>query len=441
MTMAASAQSLLNSGLSNKNQFTYNPAYAGSAGRLFMAIQASNYMGSVSSAPRFGLFSIHGLLFDNVGFGGNVMVTQSGLLTNTTAEVAGSYRAAFTADHSITFGLNMGMFRSNLNGNSAAYNQYVNTDDPLLADGYYDNTVFKTGFGFVYRYKNLEFSNSLPNFQQGTRIKPELVSYLAYSYFTTDNLWMIKPSVSFFTPDQSKELFNINLQGQWNEKVWLQAGYVTNGNVNFGIGFNLDFISVGYSYGYPTGSLGSITNSLQEVLVTFAFGKKDYSHNQDIYGSRFGNKHVKFKPSGKRKDSFANYRTLENEYRSLKDSLKDQESAAIQQKLDALNDQMLSLQDRLEAVHQESDLESFGERMKDGYYVVVSTCDNLKCALGEQKIMLENGTETEIAFNPAKKFYYVFTNKIDEFDKSLTVMEAMRAKGHDDAWVLVYRKD
>ena len=47
--------------------------------------------------------------------------------------------------------------------------------------------------------------------------------------------------------------------------------------------------------------------------------------------------------------------------------------------------------------------------------------------------------EASIVFDSKKKFYYIHTDKIADFDEAISKMKSKRKNGFKNAWVLVYK--
>ncbi len=450
-SLDAGAQSLNNSNLYTKNRFSLNPAYAGNRDQIFSAFQASNQVSSVGDAPKYLMFNTHGLVFQNLGLGLNLLRDSRGFFETTLIEVGASYVARFEDDHSITFGLSTGYLRERLDRQAISVNNYVDMNDPILLGDFYDQGQLKIGTGVVYRLKNLEVSASLPRIvRTNNQLNFNFMGYAGYEFFSRDGRWMYKPNVLYRIPDGNDNFFDGNFMAEWNRKFWGQVGYRTNGSVNMAVGVNLDFVGVGYSYGYATGDLSEIMTGRHEVLVTFAFGEKDYSKNREKNGSRFGRNLVERtrvqSAEPEEEDYQQKYITMMERYITMQERMAAQEaeqraaSQAILDQLEAMRSEMSALKMELESVVVEQEVSGLDGEMEPGYYVVISTCQDIECARNEQdRFSKDRNVDTEVAVNNKKGFYYIITHKINEFDSSISTMKDMRTKGFTDAWVLVYK--
>lgn len=449
------AQTVFNSNFYGQNRFSINPAYAGNQEQLFVSLQVLNQSrGSVNNSPKSYSFNAHTLAYDNLGLGVRMSLNRAGFFETNIFEVAGAYKAIFAENHSITFGINTGFQRERLNMDNIIINPYVDQTDPTLNSGAYDATRYRMGTGFVYRYKNLEVSGSLPSLVlSGKKINLDFIAYSGYDFFLPNGKWMIRPSFLYRTPDGNKNLVDGNIMAEWDQTIWTQVGYRSNQTVNFSVGVNIDFVGFAYSYGRPVGDLSELSSNNHEFLITMKFGNKDQSKNVPTSGSRYGNKRIKIR--SERKNEIARLseeaNTREQRYQELQEKIEKQDSISQlsnnDTELDAVNAELADLKNQLELLKEEIDgaadtdgIELLEGKMEPGYYVVISTCANVECAKSEQKKFLESvGRETDIAINKKKGFFYIFTHKLDDFDESLKLMQSLRKTGHEDAWVLVHK--
>lgn len=266
----AQSQSLLNSNLYNKNKFAINPAYAGSEGSLFAAIQANNQTSSLANSPQYFMFNLHTAMKDDLGLGVNIFQGNSGFFETTVVEFSASYKANLSEDHSITFGINSGYVRERLDRFSNNFNDFVDQSDPTLQGEYYDQGQLKIGTGLVYRTKGLEVSAAFPKLMRTEGgLNFNFVTYAGYDIKTDDESWVFTPSLLFQAPDGNENLIDLNIMAQWNRMLWLQTGYRTNGAVNLSLGANIEGVGVSYSYGYATGNMSEIISSIHEILISF----------------------------------------------------------------------------------------------------------------------------------------------------------------------------
>jgi type IX secretion system PorP/SprF family membrane protein len=267
---AVQSQSLLNSNLYNKNKFSINPAYAGSQEKLFAAFQGNTQNTSVSNSPQFFMFNIHAPVKDNLGLGLNIYQGNSGFFETTVVDFNVAYTANLSEDHAITFGISSGYVRERLDRFSGNFNDFVDGSDPTLQGEYYDQGQLKIGTGLVYRTQGLEISAAFPKLMRTEGgLNFNFVTYAGYSIANSDESWVFTPSLLYQVPDGNENLIDLNFMAEWNSLLWAQAGYRTNGAINFGLGATLESIGIGYSYGYATGDMSEIVSSIHEVLISF----------------------------------------------------------------------------------------------------------------------------------------------------------------------------
>lgn len=268
-------QSLLNSNLYSKNRFSINPAYAGSQGRLFAAIQANSQTSGLSNSPQYFMLNLHSAVKDNLGVGLNIFQGNAGFFETTVVEVSSAYTANINDDHSVTFGLNTGYVRERLDRFSNNFNDFVDQSDPTLQGEYYDRGQLKIGTGVVYRTRGLEVSAAFPKLMRTEGgLNFNFVSYAGYAIANADESWVFTPSLLLQVPDGNENLIDVNMMAEWRNMLWLQTGYRTNGAINLSLGANLEGVAVGYSYGYASGDISEIISSIHEILISFTLSSK-----------------------------------------------------------------------------------------------------------------------------------------------------------------------
>lgn len=268
MTTVAFGQELLDASMYSKNLMLINPAYSGYYNNFFAAIQYNSLSGAVEHSPSQFSFNAHGPVNDYFNAGIQVVSIEAGFLKRTGVDLTSSYVATFNEHQSVTFGLSGGLTRRKFDQDMSAFNSFVNLDDPILQQGFLDETVFRMGGGFIYRYKDFELSFAMPQLMEGDEnLKQNYQVFASYNIHSQNGSWLVKPSVFVASLENSGRVYDVNVLAEWRESIWFQTGYRSNGLINLSIGTVFDQIQLGYSFGYATGDMSAISTGRHEIMV------------------------------------------------------------------------------------------------------------------------------------------------------------------------------
>ncbi|WNH10461.1 PorP/SprF family type IX secretion system membrane protein [Thalassobellus suaedae] len=243
------------------------------------------------NAPQTYLFSYAGRFRENIGAGVSVFQQNYGVLTTFGGVLNFAYNAVLGRDSNLTFGMNLGVYKSGLNTGKVI----TNFDDSSL-NNIPSNTMFTVNPGINYGTGFIDFGVSINN----------LVSYnLQTSKIIEDNPEQSIQGHIMYTGylnsrgffDESK--FSGLLRSEFKKEktvisgimmltvpkgIWAQAGYNTLYGVSAGIGLNItNQISLEYNYEQAIGDLSAFGNS-HEVTLAYKFKnvfRYDYSGDDD----------------------------------------------------------------------------------------------------------------------------------------------------------------
>ncbi|MEM8894827.1 MAG: PorP/SprF family type IX secretion system membrane protein [Bacteroidota bacterium] len=272
---SVTAQSVFSKNIYIANPARINPAYMGSQGQFFLGFQSSIIGENQFDLPTYSSINTHYALRDNLGIGANFLSESQGPLSITSADGGASYTSAFGEDHSISFGMTLGFFRSTLNGDVFTANPLVNPDDPLLAEDFLDESYMKMGAGIVYRYKNLELGIGAPYlFRGGQRFNEAANALLTYRLHVEAAKLRFSPSVFYDLRQDEPNIFDLNVLSEWNDIIGLLIGYRSNESINAGLYINTGFVQVGYNYNSAlSNEVQGINDGNHELLVAMRLTK------------------------------------------------------------------------------------------------------------------------------------------------------------------------
>ena len=238
-------------------------------------------------APQTYLFGYSGRFRENIGAGVSLFQQNYGVLTTFGGVLNFAYNAVLNRDSNLTFGMNLGFYKSGINEGSVI----TNFPDSSL-DNFPSNSIITINPGINYGTDFLDFGVSINN----------LVSY----NLTTSNMIEDNPeqgvqghvmytgylnSRGFFDESRFSGLVRSEFQKDQTvisgivmlmvpKGIWGQAGYNTLYGLSAGVGLNITSqIAIEYNYEKAMGDLSSFGNS-HDITVAFKFNNRerfDYS--------------------------------------------------------------------------------------------------------------------------------------------------------------------
>ena len=238
-------------------------------------------------APQTYLFGYSGRFRENIGAGVSLFQQNYGVLTTFGGVLNFAYNAVLNRDSNLTFGMNLGFYKSGINEGSVI----TNFPDASLVN-FPSNSIIAINPGINYGTGFIDFGVSINN----------LVSY----NLTTSNMIEDNPEQSvqghimytgylnsrgFFDESRFSGLVRSEFQKDQTvisgivmlmvpKGIWGQAGYNTLYGLSAGVGLNITSqIAIEYNYEKAMGDLSSFGNS-HDITVAFKFNNRerfDYS--------------------------------------------------------------------------------------------------------------------------------------------------------------------
>ncbi|MBN2892895.1 MAG: PorP/SprF family type IX secretion system membrane protein [Bacteroidales bacterium] len=260
------AQELKNYNLYNQNPVLYNPAYA--IGDNFLMAYSNSHLQwiSMAGAPRTYDIGATMNFFPGMGAGFSVVSSQQGLFNNLYANLKYGYQLNFDENHYVKMGVSFGIINNRVLSQNA---ENVDLTDENLTGDYFNKTVFSSGFGLAYKFKDISAQIILPQLFEYNIANLYTIGVVAYDYHLNES-WDIKPSVMFRGAKETPFQFDGNIGTTWNKTIWGQVGYRSNNSLIFGVGVNINSYSIGYAYQadmnpIASGSWGS--HEIQLILI------------------------------------------------------------------------------------------------------------------------------------------------------------------------------
>jgi len=233
-------------------------------------------------APETYVLNYSGRFRENIGIGVGLFQQNYGVLTSFGGVLNVAYNARLQQDSNLTFGLNIGFYKSSINDG----NVVTNTPDPSL-ENIPSNTVLSISPGINYGLLFFDFGLSVNNLVQYNIKSSEMIKddpqqsiqahimYTGYMY-----------SRGFF--DNSK--FSALVKSEFKQEqtiisgiamltvpkgIWAQVGYNTVYGITGGLGLNITKqISVEYNYEKAIGDLATFGSS-HEFTLAYKFKSRD----------------------------------------------------------------------------------------------------------------------------------------------------------------------
>lgn len=254
------------------NRFNLNPAFAGNNGSISAMLNTKTHMAGFNNSPRNTMFGMHAPINLSQGVGARVVSDRRGAYQVDKYDAVYSYQVQLDDRSDLRFGVSAGAVNRKLNPTSIDNSEFLNQNDPTLVGGYFDETNFIAGVGLVYDFENLQIGLSAPNLIDGSdEISDFIVGSVSYNYKLSNEDFVLKPTVIYQNLPVVDNQFDILLKGEYQEKVWAMAGYRSNNNLTFGLGFDLGPFGVGYAYEMTNSELSTIAGGSHEILIQVAF--------------------------------------------------------------------------------------------------------------------------------------------------------------------------
>ena len=242
-------------------------------------------------APQTYLFGYSGRFRENIGAGISLFQQNYGVLTTFGGVLNFAYNAVLDRDSNLTFGMNLGFYKSGINEG----NVITNFPDASL-DNFPSNSIITINPGINYGTEFLDFGVSINNLvsynltsskmvednqEQGIQGHIMYTGYLNSRGFFDESRFSGLLS-SEFKKDQTVVSAMIMLMVP--KGVWVQTGYNSLYALSAGIGLNITpQIAFEYNYEKGVGGFSTFGNS-HDITLAYKFINKDrydYSGDED----------------------------------------------------------------------------------------------------------------------------------------------------------------
>lgn len=240
-------------------------------------------------APLTYLASYAGRFRENMGIGVGVFQQDYGVLTTFGGILNFAYNAALNTDSNLTFGLNLGFYKSGIN--EARVN--TNFPDPSL-ENIPSNSIITVNPGINYGTAFIDFGVSIKNAVSYNLLTSEMIEdnpeqsiqgHLMYTGYLDSRGFFDESKFSGLLRSEFKKdqtVISGLVMLTVPKGIWAQAGYSNLYGVSGGLGLNITTqIAVEYNYEKAIGDLSSFGNS-HEITLAYKFKNKErYNYSGD----------------------------------------------------------------------------------------------------------------------------------------------------------------
>lgn len=220
------------------------------------------------------------------GWGLQIINDRTGPLNNFSAMATYAYHIGLSPRTNLSAGIGIGLSNISLNADKLQF--YNSSVDPAVFSNGLINRMKPDANVGLYLYSadyfiglsamqvlpsKLDFSNNTLKQLEGKKV-PHLFLTSGYRFLVGDN-FNLTPSVmvKYVQPAPVQVEFNAKLQYQ--DQLWLGAGYRHKDGATAMIGLNLgNAVQLGYSYDYIISRLNTFTRGTHEILLGFTLGNK-----------------------------------------------------------------------------------------------------------------------------------------------------------------------
>ena len=239
-------------------------------------------------APQTYLFSYSGRFRENEGISVGLFQQNYGVLTTFGGVANFAHNVVLQQDSNLTFGLNVGFYKSGLNKGSVI----SNTIDPSL-ENIPSNSLLTVNPGINYGVGNLDFGVSMNNLflynvnsSKMVENDPEksIQAHIMHTgYLNTYGFFDKSKFSALVSSEFKKEKTVISglMMFAIPTGIWIQAGYNTLYGASGGLGLNLTpRISIEYNFEKSLGDLSNFGSS-HEIVLAYKFKRKNIYYGED----------------------------------------------------------------------------------------------------------------------------------------------------------------
>lgn len=419
--------------------FVYNPSMAGDKEMTEAMLINRNMYSNFQGSPVFNVASVDGVLQKKKAYAAVLVANQrKGLINNTHAFGTYAYRANFTNDIYMKFGISLGVLDQMINYSQVQVQNYA---DPNLYITNQRKTALDANAGFSFYAKGFSIGFAAPqlmaqkmNYIQNTSIRSFYQQSRHYLGSLQYEIPLNKDKEMYLTPyglvrfvSNAPLQYEGGLNFNWKEKFWIGGTYKSDYavGINAGITLNRRF-SVGYSYDYMIGNIAKYAGVSHEIMLACKFGKLKYRKGDDTLTVQ----DKKIAELQKQVDELKKNGVKASEDKTSSNSGK---TTKFQGKNAVKENGTFILTNKASDF-----ILSDGSPAKKGYYVVTESVFYKDYASQEVKRYVSFGfPDADYLVDKATKFHYIYVWYTTSKEDAMSKVQDTKAAGVPDVWIQI----
>ncbi len=267
------SQSIFIGNLYTENKYYLNPAFAGLLVKPSFFLSYRKVASGISGTPESISFGGSALIYRNMSLGTRLFKQSEGLFNTFIGFADYSYFLKLNNNQNIRLGVSAG-----LNSNKINYSDII-ADNPSavidVASSSFEGTYFESSAGIAYQWKDLEVGFAVPKlFSSRNNFGLSVNSFILYIYRIASKEIDLRPSVFVNYNNSAPNLYDINLQAFWRQKMWIGVGYRNRPSIILSAGVYLGNFGIGYASELGLEKYANMFNQIHEVTLLYSFSKK-----------------------------------------------------------------------------------------------------------------------------------------------------------------------
>ncbi len=262
------------------NNFVLNPALAGIESYTDLKLAARSQWTGIADAPKTVYATVNSPLNaqdvrkNRIGFGGKVMVDQTGPISLSSAELSGAYHLRLNQTYRLSFGVGAGINYHRLNIGEV---QLRDPGDPVLGEEDVTQLTPTVSAGLWFYSKDLYLGVSAQNLLENSMdfsVNENLRMPISRHYFATAGYrfkfgdFYLTPSAMLKFVRPAPVVYDLNLKGQFSDTFWAGLTWRHRDGVAAMAGFFISpTLNVAYAYDFMNSDLRRHSLGSHEIIL------------------------------------------------------------------------------------------------------------------------------------------------------------------------------
>jgi len=246
----------------------YNPSASAQEENFYAHLSYQDYWLGFQNAPQALNLNLFGKVAENMGIGFNVNRTTVHIFNQTLFDASYAYRIQAHTDGFLSFGLSLGIQRTNALQSDNPLDQY----ETVLENIYFDRMHYTAGFGLHYKFKGFELGLSAPDLYRNETFFNRYMAVASYNITAITDV-TLKPMVMYRKFSPVMEDYQVRLEAGFKSLVFVEVGYGNDVNLIAGVGFAFSDFRVGYYYSSLNAHLANVANGSNSIYISYSLFK------------------------------------------------------------------------------------------------------------------------------------------------------------------------